>query len=126
MCKVDLPKAIESPRRGCCSINASPNEFLVCTPPTHTPLETHLFEVLREVEGGDGGGSKKEPPFLGLKIMNLLVVFDFEPKKCFQVPNPWGLYGAGWDERLMQFMHFSAIFAILAVLATSVTPWYPL
>ena len=26
----------------------------------------------------------------------------------------------------MQFMHFSAIFAMSAVLATSVTPWYPL
>ena len=26
----------------------------------------------------------------------------------------------------MQFMRFSAIFAMLAVLATLVTPWYPL
>ena len=26
----------------------------------------------------------------------------------------------------MQLMHFSAIFAMLAVLATSVTRWYPL
>ena len=25
--------------------------------------------------------------------------FDFEPKKCFRVPTPWGLYGAEWDER---------------------------
>ena len=25
----------------------------------------------------------------------------------------------------MQFMHFSAIYAMSAVLATSVTPWYP-
>ena len=25
----------------------------------------------------------------------------------------------------MHFMHFSAIFVVLAVLATSVTPWYP-
>ena len=24
----------------------------------------------------------------------------FEPKKCFRVPTPWGLYGAEWDERL--------------------------
>ena len=39
------------------------------------------------------------PPFLGSKIMNLLVFFDFEPKKCFRVPTPWGLYGAEWDER---------------------------
>ena len=58
--------------------------------------------------------------------MNLLVFFDFEPKKRFRVPTPWGLYGAEWDERLCTFMHFSVIFAMLAVLATSVTPWYPL
>ena len=25
--------------------------------------------------------------------------FDFEPKKCFRVPTPWGLYGVEWDER---------------------------
>ena len=31
--------------------------------------------------------------------MNLLVFFDFEPKKCFRVPTLWGLYGAEWDER---------------------------
>ena len=34
----------------------------------------------------------------------------------------WG--GVGLE--LMQFMHFAAIFAKLTVLATSVTPWYPL
>ena len=32
------------------------------------------------------------PPFFGSKITNLLVFFDFEPKKCFRVPTPWGLY----------------------------------
>ena len=30
------------------------------------------------------------PIFLGSQIMNLLVFFDFEPKKCFSVPTPWG------------------------------------
>ena len=34
------------------------------------------------------------PPFFGSKIMNLLVFFDFEPKKFFRVPTLWGLYGA--------------------------------
>ena len=34
----------------------------------------------------------------------------------------WG----GVGRALVQFMHFSAIFAILAALATSVTPCYPL
>ena len=47
-----------------------------------------------------GGVEKRPPPFfLGSKIMNLLVFFDFEPKKCFRVLTPWGLYGAEWDER---------------------------
>ena len=71
------------------------------TPPP--PLETHFFEVLREVGGGVEGGvknvEKMTPPFFGSKIMNLLVFFDFEPKKCFRVPTLWGLYGAEWDER---------------------------
>ena len=51
---------------------------------------------------GVGGSktSKKMPPvFFGSKIMNLLVFFAFEPKKCFRVPTPWGLDGAEWDER---------------------------
>ena len=42
---------------------------------------------------------KNDPPFIGSKIMNLLVFLYFELKKCFRVPTPWGLYGAGWDER---------------------------
>ena len=62
--------------------------------------------------GGGGGGvknvEKMTPPFFGSKIMNLLVFFDFEPKKCFRVPTLWGLYGAEWDERLVYalFSHF--------------------
>ena len=64
-------------------------------PPDPPPLETHFFEVLREV----GGGQKMTPPFFGSKIMNLLVFFYFEPKKCFRVRTPWGLYGAEWDKR---------------------------
>ena len=38
-------------------------------------------------------------PLFVPKIMNLLVFFDFEPKKCLQVSTPWGLFGAEWDER---------------------------
>ena len=44
-------------------------------------------------------GLKMTAPFFGLKIMNLLVFLYFEPKKCFWVSTPWGLYGAEWDER---------------------------
>ena len=72
-------------------------------PPQTPPLETHFFEVFREVGGRGGGGVKNVDkmtlPFFGPKIMNLLVFFDFEPKKCFRVPTLWGLYGAEWDER---------------------------
>ena len=49
--------------------------------------------------GGVKNVKKMTSPFFALKIMNLLVGFDFEPKKCFQVPSPQGLYGAEWDER---------------------------
>ena len=38
--------------------------------------------------------------------MNLLVVFGFEPKKCFRVPTPSGFYGAEWDERLCSLCTF--------------------
>ena len=66
------------------------------------------------------------PPFFGSKIINLLVFFDFEPKKVFPGPNSIGFVWGGVGQALMQFMHFSAIFAMSAVLATSVTPCYPL
>ena len=75
--------------------------------------------------GGGGGGSKtseKNPPFFWVENHELLVFFDFEPKKCFRIGFVWGEVGRA----LMQFMHFSAIFAMLAVLADPVTPWYPL
>ena len=39
--------------------------------------------------------------------MNLLVFFDFEPKKCFRVPTLWGLYGPEWDERYAVYALFS-------------------
>ena len=57
--------------------------------------------------GGVKNVEKMTPPFFGLKIMNLLVFFDFEPKKCFRVPTLWGLYGAKWDERFAVYALFS-------------------
>ena len=60
--------------------------------------------------GGIENVEKMTPPFFGSRIMNLLVFFDFQPKKCFRVRTPWGLYGAEWDEHLMQFMHFFSHF----------------
>ena len=63
------------------------------------------------------------PPFFASKIMNLLLFFDFERKRCL-----YGIcMGFVWDRvGRLQFMHFLAIFAMLVVLATSVTPCYPL
>ena len=49
--------------------------------------------------GGVQKCQKMTPPFFGLKIMNRLFFFDFEPKKFFQVPTTWGLYGPEWDKR---------------------------
>ena len=66
------------------------------------------------------------PPFFGSKVMNLLGFSDFERKKCSQVPDSMGFVWSGAGQALMQFMHFSAVFAMLPVLATSVTPCYPL
>ena len=44
----------------------------------------------------------------------------------FPGPDSIGFVWGGVGRALMQFMHFSAIFVMLAVLATSVTPCYPL
>ena len=44
----------------------------------------------------------------------------------FPVPDSMGFVWSGVGLALMQLMYFSAIFAMLAVLATSLTPCYPL
>ena len=41
-------------------------------------------------------------------------------------PDSMGFVWGGVGRALLQVMHFSAIFAMLALLATSVTLWYPL
>ena len=43
----------------------------------------------------------------------------------FPGPDSIGFVWGGVAQALMQFMHFSAIFVMLAVLATWVTPCYP-
>ena len=53
------------------------------------------------------------PPFFVSEIMNLLVFFILS-RKSISTP-VWG----GGERVLMQFMHFSAIFAMMAALATS-------
>ena len=44
----------------------------------------------------------------------------------FPGPDSMGFVWEGVGRVLVQFVHFPAIFAMLAVLATLVTPWYPL
>ena len=44
----------------------------------------------------------------------------------FPGPDSMGFIWGGVGGALLQFMHFLAIFAMLAVLVTSMTLWYPL
>ena len=53
--------------------------------------------------------------------MNLLVFLNFEPKKCFRVPTPWGLYGAEWDGRLFSLCSFKS-FSLFGDLSHRVLP----
>ena len=89
-------------------------------PPGPPPLETHFLELLREV-----GGGKNDPPFFRVKNHeSFCFFFKFEPKKG---PDSMGFVWGGVGRALiMQFMHFSAIFGVLAALATLVTMCYPL
>ena len=75
--------------------------------------------------GGGGGGSKNDPPFFGSKIMNLLVFFDFEPKSVSGSRLHRVCMGRSGTSAHAVYALFSH-FGMLAVLATSVTPWYPL
>ena len=70
-----------------------------------------------------GGGMT--PPFFGSKIRNLLV-FSILSRKSVSGSQLHGVCMGRSGTSALQFMHFSAIFRMLAVLATSVTLWYPL
>ena len=52
--------------------------------------------------------------------------FGFSAEKVFSGPDFVAFVWGGVGRALMQFMPFSAIFGMLAVLATPVLPWYPL
>ena len=78
------------------------------------------------------GGSKNDPPFCGSRIINRLVFFSILSQKSVSGSRLHGVcmgrsgtsaYALAYA---LQLMHFSAIFFILTVLATLVTPWYPL
>ena len=45
--------------------------------------------------------------------------------KCFRVVNPYGLYGAEWDERFCGLCNFFVVFAMSAFFAILVALWYP-
>ena len=93
--------------------------FLVRTPPRPPPLD--FLELLRE-----GGGFKNDTLFfLGSKIMNLLVFFILSRKSV----SGSGLHGVcmgrsgtSADAVYALFSHFCYV----GILATSVTPCYPL
>ena len=74
--------------------------------------------------GGWGGGSKNDPPFFWVENHESFGFFSILSRKSFPGPDSMGFLWGGVGRALMQFMHFSAIFAMLAVLATSVNPWY--
>ena len=80
--------------------------------------------------GGVGWGGQKcrknDPPFFWVENDESFGFFRFWAEKVFPGPDSIGFVWGGVGRALMQFMHFSAIFAMLAVLATSVTPPYPL
>ena len=75
--------------------------------------------------GVGGGGSKNDPPIFWVENHESFGFFYFEPQSV-SGSDSIGFVWGGVGRALMQFMHFSAIFAMLAVWATSVTPWYPL
>ena len=73
---------------------------------------------------GVGVGSKNDPPFFWFE--NHESFGFFFTQKVFPGPDSMGFVWGGVGQALMRFMHFSAIFGMLAVLATSVTPCHPL
>ena len=53
--------------------------------------------------------SKNDPPFFWVENDESFgFFFNFEPKKCFRVPTPWGLYGASGTRAAIYalFSHF--------------------
>ena len=73
-----------------------------------------------------GGGSTNEIPFLGVENHEPFGFFWILSRKSVSGSDSMGFVWGGVGRALPQFMHFLAIFAMLAVLVTSVTPWYPL
>ena len=65
------------------------------------------------------------PLFLGRKS-RIFWFFSILSRKSVSGSRSMGFVWGGVGRALMQFMHFSVIFAIWAVLATSGTPWYTL
>ena len=67
---------------------------------------------------------KMTPPlFLLVENDESFGFFPFEAEKVFPGPNSMGFVWGRVGRALVQFMHFSAISGMLAVLANSLTPW---
>ena len=71
------------------------------------------------------GGNKLNPPFLRSKIMNLLGFFNFGAEKNFPCSDSMEFIWGEVQRALMQLMHFSVIFAMLAVFGDHDDPVLP-
>ena len=75
-----------------------------------------------------GGGSKMSKNTPLFRVENLLAAFNFEPKKCFRVMTPWGMYGAEWDRQscslyiFQPFLLFRRFFVHFGDLGNPVAP----
>ena len=76
-------------------------------------------------EGGDEKCQKNDPPpFFWVRNLESFGFFRFHAEKVFPGADSMGFVWGGVGRALVQVMHFSAIFVMWAVLATSVTPCY--
>ena len=65
------------------------------------------------------------PPFFGVENHESFGFFRFRAEKVFPGPDPMGFVWGKVGQALVQLMHFLAVFAMVAVSATSVTACYP-
>ena len=69
---------------------------------------------------------KNTPPFFELKIMNLLVFFSILSRKSVSGSRLHGVCMGRSGTSACAVYALSSHFCYVGVLATSVTPWYPL
>ena len=90
----------------------------------HLKLFGTFEGVVRGGRGGMKNVKKNAPPFFWVQNLESFGFFRFHAEKVFPGPDSMGFVWGGVGRALVQVMHFSAIFVMWAVLATSVTPCY--